>query len=140
FGPGTHLGESSGNREYTSMPLTEVIVLVPEERVGDFYRVVGAWMGGASLQEEAPARRGRKRKGATEGTSGLTLSASSRYAPLHEHLAGVAKDTKTYELSFDEITSIMGAPLPKSAYDHRAWWANTESHSQALAWISAGWK
>lgn len=126
--------------EYTSMALTEVTVLVPEERVGDFYRVVGAWMGGADLQEEAPARRGRKRRGSTEGAANLTLSASSRYAPLHEHLAKVPKDTKTYELSFDEITEIMGAPLPKSAYDHRAWWANTESHSQALAWISAGWK
>lgn len=122
------------------MPLTEVVVLVPEERVGDFYRVVGAWMGGANLQEEAPPRRGRKRRGAGDGASGLTLSSSSRYAPLHEHLAKVPKDTKSYELGFDEIATIMGGQLPKSAYDHRAWWANTESHSQALAWISAGWK
>lgn len=121
------------------MALTEVVVLVPEERVGDFYRVVGAWMGGANLQEEAPAKRGRKRRGA-DAASGLTLSASSRYAPLHKHLAKIAKDTKEYELSFAEITTIMGADLPRSAYDHRAWWANTESHSQALAWISAGWK
>jgi len=121
------------------MPLTEVVVLVPEERVGDFYRVVGAWMGGANLQEEPPPKPGRKRRGA-DAASGLVLSTSSRYAPLHEHLAKVSKDTKTYELSFDEITTIMGADLPRSAYDHRAWWANTESHSQALAWISAGWK
>jgi len=30
--------------------------------------------------------------------------------------------------------------LPRSAFAHRAWWANTSSHAQALAWLSAGWK
>ena len=60
--------------EYTSMALTEVTVLVPEERVGDFYRVVGAWMGGADLQEEAPARRGRKRRGSTEGEATMSMT------------------------------------------------------------------
>lgn len=122
------------------MPLIEVIVLVPEERVGDFYRVVGAWMGGAELPQAAPEGRGRrKRQAAADGTP-PTLSTSSRYSPLNRHLAGIPKSTKTYDLSFDEITRVLDASLPKSAYDHRAWWANTESHSQALAWISAGWK
>lgn len=121
------------------MSLIEVIVLVPEERVGDFYRVVGAWMGGSDTPEQTPAGRGRRKRQAADGAP-LTLSASSRYAPLNKHLAGIPKSTKTYDLAFDTITEVMGAPLPKSAYDHRAWWANTESHSQALAWISAGWK
>jgi len=119
------------------MPLTEVIVLIPEERVGEFYRLVGAWMTGGALTEEAPAPRGRRRQA---GGAAPTLSANSRYAPLHRHLAGLGKDRKEYEMSFDEISTVMGAELPKSARDHRAWWANTESHSQALAWISAGWK
>ncbi len=119
------------------MELTEVIVLIPEDRVGDFYRVVGAWMGGANLVDESAAPRGRRR--AANGAP-PTLSPSSRYAPLHRHLANVSKDLKAYEMSFDEITTVMGASLPQSAQDHRAWWANTESHSQALAWISAGWK
>lgn len=122
------------------MPLIEVIVLVPEERVGDFYRVVGAWMGGADLPQEASEGRGRRRRRGAADSGPLQLSNSSRYAPLHKHLAGIAKSTKDYDLPFDEITKVMGAPLPQSAYDHRAWWANTESHSQALAWISAGWK
>ncbi|HZW28015.1 MAG TPA: hypothetical protein VFF08_06150 [Trueperaceae bacterium] len=120
------------------MALTEVIVLVPEERVGEFYKLVGNFIGGGATeeQEQAPARgRGRRRR-----AEGQKLASSSRYAPLHEHLKGVSKDRKSYELSFDEIATIMGDKLPQSAYDHRAWWANTESHSQALAWISAGWK
>ena len=40
------------------MALTEVLVLIPEERVGDFYRVVGAWMTGGSLVEEGGSGRG----------------------------------------------------------------------------------
>jgi hypothetical protein len=120
------------------MALTEVIVLVPEERVGEFYRLVGNFLSGGPAEEQPaqPARgRGRKRR-----SEGQKLASTSRYAPLHEHLKGVSKDRKTYDLSFDEIATIMGDRLPQSAYDHRAWWANTESHSQALAWISAGWK
>ena len=120
------------------MPLTEVIVLIPEERVGDFYRVVGAWMTGASAAEDQRPRRGRPRR--ADGGEPEKLSSSSRYAPLHKHLANVPKRTKNYEMSFEEITTVMGAALPQSAYDHRAWWANTASHSQALAWISAGWR
>ncbi len=120
------------------MALTEVLVLIPEERVGEFYRLVGSWMGGGTPEQEddAAARRGRRRR----RPEGLKLASSSRYAPLHDHLKGVAKDKKSYQMSFDQITKVMGASLPQSAYDHRAWWANTESHSQALAWISAGWK
>lgn len=122
------------------MPLIEVIVLVPEERVGDFYRVVGAWMGGEAEPQESKKGRGRRRRRGSEDGEPLVLSNSSRYAPLHRHLAAIPKSTKTYDLPFTEITEAMAAPLPQSAYDHRAWWANTESHSQALAWISAGWK
>lgn len=118
------------------MALTEVVVLIPEERVGDFYRVVGAWMTGGPLEPDAGGR-GRRR---AAGGPPPTLSASSRYAPLHRHLANLPKDRREYEMSFDEISTVMKADLPKSARDHRAWWANTESHSQALAWISAGWK
>ncbi len=119
------------------MALTEVIVLIPEERVGDFYRLVGAWMTGGSLADEASTPRSRRR---ASGGGTPTLSSNSRYAPLHKHLADLKADLNEYEMSFEEISTVMGADLPKSARDHRAWWANTESHSQALAWISAGWK
>lgn len=121
------------------MNLTEVIVLIPEERVGEFYRLVGTWLTADQREEEPAPTRGRRRKDPSR-TGPPTLSAASRYAPLNKHLAGIPKSTKTYELSFDEINTVIGAALPKSAYDHRAWWANTESHSQSLAWIAAGWR
>ncbi len=121
------------------MNLTEVIVLIPEERVGEFYRLVGSWLTTDQQPEEPVSGRGRRRRRANrEGAP--SLSTSSRYSPLNKHLSGIPKATKKYELSFDEINTIIGAELPKSAYDHRAWWANTESHSQSLAWIAAGWR
>lgn len=121
------------------MNLTEVIVLIPEERVGEFYRLVGSWLTADQQPEEPASGRGRRRRRANrEGAP--SLSTSSRYSPLNKHLSGIPKATKKYELSFDEINTIIGAELPKSAYDHRAWWANTESHSQSLAWIAAGWR
>ncbi len=43
-------------------------------------------------------------------------------------------------LSFEELEGILGHPLPPSARKHRAWWGNWHGHSQARAWLEAGWK
>ena len=45
-------------------------------------------------------------------------------------------------MSFAEIGNL-GIDLPKSAYDHRAWWANdrtTEHRPMRDAWLDAGWE
>ncbi len=106
------------------MSQAEVKVLVPVERVPEFYRMVGVWLE-------------RARGGDGEEPS---LSPKSRYAPLQEHLEGLGRDRKKVGLRFEEISKVLDKPLPKSAFAHRAWWANTSSHAQALAWLSAGWK
>ncbi len=108
------------------MVLAEVRVLIPEKRVGEFYRVVGAWMEGDT---SPPA-----------STPEASLSPKSRYAAFHQHLAGIDVNGKAYSMAFADIGAVLGKPLPQSAYDHRAWWANTHSHAQALAWLTAGWK
>ena len=41
-------------------------------------------------------------------------------------------------MSFSEIEDILDFKLPDSAYKHRAWWANTISHPQGIAWMEAG--
>ena len=41
---------------------------------------------------------------------------------------------------FSEIEDIISASLPPSAYNHRAWWANSDSHVQAAEWMSARWQ
>lgn len=60
----------------------------------------------------------------------------SKYGPLERHLCGSPGLELT--LSFSEIEEIIGSPLAPSAHQQRAWWANTRSHVQATAWLTAG--
>lgn len=63
----------------------------------------------------------------------------SKYTPLNTFLAACPKTRLS--LTFAEVENLLGAPLPRSAYDHQAWWANNpEGHSHCRAWISAGWR
>jgi hypothetical protein len=43
-------------------------------------------------------------------------------------------------LDFETVESVIGSTLPKSADEYQAWWANDASHSQAKAWLEAGWQ
>jgi len=48
-----------------------------------------------------------------------------------------SRDDPVVVLTFSQIERIVG-PLPKSAKEHRAWWANsTSSQHQARYWIDA---
>jgi hypothetical protein len=60
-----------------------------------------------------------------------------KYSPLGEYL--VKKVEIPITLTFHEIQQILGFSLPFSAYNHRAWWANSLSHPQAGSWMNAGW-
>lgn len=61
----------------------------------------------------------------------------TKYAPLSSFLAGL--DSAKVRLGFEEVETLLGASLPKSASDYQAWWANDPTHSQARAWLEAGW-
>lgn len=63
-----------------------------------------------------------------------------RYLPLAEHL--YRSPEHTLRLSFTEIESLLKAALPATARGAhaRSWWANTDTHSQGKAWLSAGWR
>lgn len=59
-----------------------------------------------------------------------------KYEPLTEYLRRQSKDY--VEMSFKEIEKIIGAKLPQSAKDHRAWWSNNEQNSaMTRAWRQA---
>lgn len=62
----------------------------------------------------------------------------SKYASLQIYLSGSSQDR--IRLSIQEIEQLLGFPLPKSARIHAAWWANTQTHSHASAWMEPGWK
>ena len=68
------------------------------------------------------------------------MASRSKYRRLYTHLCD--KEDEQWLTSFREIEAILGFRLPESARRHRPWWANQKSggHSQALAWIAAGWE
>lgn len=62
-----------------------------------------------------------------------------KYLPLSQHLHD--RDDTPLTLSFTDIEHLLGFALPASAKKHRAWWSNSPTgHSQAAAWLNAGWK
>lgn len=61
-----------------------------------------------------------------------------KYAPIADFLIDQSADR--IRLDFEALERLLGAPLPKSADEYQAWWANDASHSQAKAWLEAGWQ
>jgi len=61
-----------------------------------------------------------------------------KYAPLRAYLEGVPSSKREISLNFKEIEQILLARLPKSATEHRAWWANELRGSRARSWLDAG--
>lgn len=59
------------------------------------------------------------------------------YQPLQDYLT--KQSAASVVLDYPQIERLLGRPLPHSAYgkSKRQWWANTETHSQALAWLKA---
>lgn len=67
--------------------------------------------------------------------------AGFKYEALETHLRSLASTNTEITLSFDEIETIIGNPLPASASNYREWWANqtdTSNRPQAKSWVSAG--
>ena len=50
---------------------------------------------------------------------------------------------REWQVSFEEIESVLGFNLPDSARSDRQWWSNSGSqrgHDHTMAWLLAGWK
>jgi hypothetical protein len=61
-----------------------------------------------------------------------------KYRYLSDYLLKSGQDTVV--LTFAEIEEILKEELPPSARQHRALWANSKSHSIALAWMNVGYR
>ena len=59
------------------------------------------------------------------------------YDPLKKYLTSSSQNV--VRLTFSDIEKLLGHVLPQSAYTYRAWWENG-GHTQAYAWINAGYK
>lgn len=64
----------------------------------------------------------------------INIKSSNKYRYLSKYLVQSKRDI--VKLSFYDIEKILNIKLPQSAYKHRSFWANTESHSIALSWLS----
>lgn len=71
-------------------------------------------------------------------SNGLDLPAGSKkYRFLSDYLH--QSNSLRVKLSYGEIEDILKFKLPDSAATHRAFWANTTSHSIALSWLSVNY-
>ena len=63
----------------------------------------------------------------------------AKYDPLKAELA--RRGSPRITMTFAEIEALVGG-LPRSAYDHQAWWANHlgPANVQARAWMGAGYR
>ncbi len=62
-----------------------------------------------------------------------------KYEPLTHYLENQSEEI--WEARFSEVERVLGFPLPRSAHDYSAWWANQDpGHSQTRGWRDAGWE
>ena len=67
----------------------------------------------------------------------ISLAKGDKYSLLLNHLR--ASGDEIIVLSFSQVEQIVGFNLPESAYTYPPWWANDVTHSQAIAWLDAGY-
>ena len=61
----------------------------------------------------------------------------AKYDPLRQLLDEAA--SPRVEVAFERIADLVGG-LPRSATEHRAWWANDATHVHARAWLDSGFR
>lgn len=67
----------------------------------------------------------------------------SKYDPLRDALTAAAAKRREVVMSFQEIETVLGFPLPRSARAYDAWWRNKSPesrHSQNQSWLKAGYE
>ncbi len=89
------------------------------------------------LEEKVSALESKQTKHDTNQVN-YTQGVSKKYRFLSDYLHNSNEDV--INLSFTDIERILGFKLPNSAYVHRAFWANTTSHSIALSWLNVGYE
>lgn len=62
-----------------------------------------------------------------------------KYEPLARYLDKLEVDN--WDARFSDVERVLGFPLPRSAHEYPAWWANQDGgHSQTKGWREAGWE
>lgn len=62
-----------------------------------------------------------------------------KYDPLTHYLENQPEEI--WDARFSDVERVLGFPLPRSAHEYPAWWANqVPGHSQTRGWRDAGWE
>lgn len=89
-----------------------------------------------ALENEVALLKNSKEK--PTDNNGESIKSSKKYRKLTQLLT--ESQGNPVSLTFAQIEDIVGFSLPASAKEHRAFWANTTTHSIALSWLSVGYK
>lgn len=66
------------------------------------------------------------------------MAKGDKYKGLYQYL--YSSNEEEVRLTFEEIEKLIGFKLPSSAHNHaEPWWSNNYDHSQAIAWMDAGY-
>ena len=104
----------------------------------DYDRIILEMLNRISMLEERVSDIETSATSNGEISQSEPLGVSKKYRLLADYLYNCNKET--IKLSYDEIENILGFKLPNSALVHRAFWANTTTHSIALSWLNVGYE
>ena len=86
----------------------------------------------ALLEKAAPVQKAPREKEEV-----YNVGVKGKYRFLADFLHNHGGDSIT--MTFKQIEDLIGNPLPSSAYNHRAYWSNTDTHSISKVWMQAGY-
>ena len=86
----------------------------------------------ALLEKAAPVQKAPREKEEV-----YNVGVKGKYRFLADFLHNHGGDSIT--MTFKQIEELIGQPLPSSAYNHRAYWSNTDTHSISKVWMQAGY-
>ena len=84
------------------------------------------------LEKAAPVQKAPREKEEV-----YNVGVKGKYRFLADFLHNHGGDSIT--MTFKQIEDLIGQPLPSSAYNHRAYWSNTDTHSISKVWMQAGY-
>jgi len=91
------------------------------------------------LEEDVAALKNGSRETADTFPSQSDIPApGKKYRRLTDYLINSGEER--IQLSFKEIEKVLDIKLPDSAREHRAFWANTTTHSISLSWMCCGFE
>lgn len=86
----------------------------------------------AMLEKAVPVQKAQREKEEV-----YNVGVKGKYRFLADFLHNHGGDSIT--MTFKQIEDLIGQPLPSSAYNHRAYWSNTDTHSISKVWMQAGY-